>query len=129
MALHWHGYSWSGGSVPDSQRRPEPDVGFRSNDYPPLVTGHWLLKPKRLVQGTWTDPDSAVLWLREQYEAAPEPNGPELETRLWHAADGLPRGNDATWAYWLPSGRFVHLTVVSCPRRVETGLRCPTGAA
>ena len=129
MALHWHGYAWIGnGGIPDAQRRPEPDIGFRGNDCPPLVTGHWLLKPERLIRGTWDDAGEALAWLREQYAASPETGGPSFETRLWHATDGLPRGNDVTWAYWLSGGRdgrFAHFSVVSCPRRLEPHIRCP----
>ena len=128
MDQHWHGYAWTGHGqdiVRDAARRPGPDSGFLSNALPPLVTAHWLLKPRNQIKGTWTDPADAVAWLLARYEETPEPGGPSLELRTELARDALPRGNDVTWAYWLGGGRFVHYSVLSCPRRTEPDVRCP----
>jgi hypothetical protein len=126
---HWHGFVWTGNGaeLKDSQRRPQPDVGYLSSDVPPLVTGHWLLKPPRQIRGTWADPTDAVSWLREEYGAQPPPGGPDLLGMVANAEDTLSRGNDVTWAYWQAGTRFVHLTVVSCPNRFHPAIRCPNG--
>ncbi|MFF9265864.1 hypothetical protein [Streptomyces longwoodensis] len=140
--VHWHGYEWTGHArsyFQDSARRPG-SVGFAQNGIPPLMTGHWLLRPCP-ARSTWTEPDAALGWLTTRYQAHPPfqrlDGGrayPELDWKLTVAADALRGGVDVTWCYWTSpqAGLLASFSVVCCPNRHHPDLACPnasTGAA
>ncbi|MEW2392918.1 hypothetical protein AB0933_31605 [Streptomyces venezuelae] len=86
--MHHHGYVWTGpkqryddealrrpppphpppdGSRPDLVlRHREVKAEFPTVDLPPLETAYWLIKPEKLVRGTWEEPKEAADWLGER---------------------------------------------------------------
>ncbi|MFF2039320.1 hypothetical protein ACFVVX_02730 [Kitasatospora sp. NPDC058170] len=97
-----------------------------------MMVHHWLLKPGRMVQGTWASAVEAVGWLAGEWRRldAPPPLAAALSEadRCRSAQEQLEQGDDAVWAGWLPGGRFVSLAAVCCPHRGLHGpaLPCPS---
>jgi hypothetical protein len=135
--MHWHAYAWTGFGPEredDSVRRPsdEPvaNAAFAASPVPPHRTCDWLLKPASLIKQTFHDPDLAVRWLGDQWDAfAPALLHPydHKAGRLAGAAQALRAGVDVQWGDWLRGERFVSVGVICCPNRDAPQYRCPVG--
>ncbi|MFK4066201.1 hypothetical protein [Streptomyces sp. NPDC029674] len=154
--MHHHGYLWTGpkqrfddealrrpppphvppeGSRPELvQRHREVKAEFRLVDLPPLETAYWLLKPEKLIRGTWEEPKEAAEWLGERLvEYAPR-FGSEADrdhTRLavivGSAAERLGWGGDVSHGCYLERPAFLSLALVCCsPNRAAPQLVCPS---
>lgn len=133
---HWHGYAWTGSTSAyhrESDRRPGTPA-FILSTLPPMMTGHWLMRPAATRrQYTWTDPKQALDWLTRGYQEYPpltRTDGGQayvpLTSKLETASDLIPRGVDVTWCYWTTRvGYLASLSVVSCPNRHHPEIRCP----
>lgn len=156
--MHHHGYLWVGEKArfdTESLRRPAtspaeptptspPDVleryrravaEFPVTDLPPIETALWLMKPSRLIRGTWEEPEDAADWLgRQLAEYAPRfASGQDADTgrlavSVAAAVDRLGWGGDVSFGYYLRRPHFLCLSVVSCsPNRAAPALGCPAG--
>lgn len=135
--MHFHAYLYRGPGEAikpfDDARRPGT-VEFQTAVVPPEATSAWLVKPVRMVKGTWDDPAEAVVWLSQHYidiadlrmHLDRQREAPSPETMAANALDTLTRGNDVVWVWWLRGGGFIDLAVVCCPNRDGDG-RCPLG--
>ncbi|MBF6053519.1 hypothetical protein AF335_03965 [Streptomyces eurocidicus] len=155
--MHFHGYLWVGDKADfdkESVRRPPspveptttspPDVvdryrravaEWRVTDVPPLETAYWLVKPARLIRGTWEHPKPAAEWLGERLaEYAPrfasvqDRDTTRLAEKVSGSAGTLGRGGDVSLGYYLARPLFLSLAVVTCsPNRAAPGRECPAG--
>ncbi|MEV0266817.1 hypothetical protein AB0I49_36485 [Streptomyces sp. NPDC050617] len=153
--MHCHGYLWVGEKATfdkEGIRRPpaaeEPtatspsDVAqryreaaaeWRTCDVPPIQVAHWLMKPSRLVRGTWEEPKEAAEWLgRQLVEFAPRFSSEEdrdstrLTGRVAFAAETLAWGGDISHGHYLRRPQFLSLALVTCsPNRAAPQLNCP----
>lgn len=153
--MHHHGYLWIGpkqrfddealrrpppphpppdGSRPELvQRYREVRAEFPLVDLPPLETAYWLIKPEKLIRGTWEEPKEAAAWLGERLaEYAPHFDGEadRGRTRLVvladSAAERLGWGGDVSHGHYLERPSFLSLALVSCsPNRSMPELTCP----
>ncbi|MEU8582341.1 hypothetical protein [Streptomyces abikoensis] len=153
--MHFHGYLWVGDKAvfdKESARRPPshveptatspPDVvdryreavaEWRVTAVPPLETKYWLVKPGKLIRGTWADPGEAIRWLGERLaEYAPRFASPadrdsaHLAETVAYAAETLGWGGDVSLGYYLGRPSFLSLSVVTCsPNRAGPDLDCP----
>ncbi|MFI6639172.1 hypothetical protein [Streptomyces sp. NPDC050504] len=153
--MHHHGYLWTGSRQrfdDEALRRPPnpdppPDGGkpelvqryrevkaeFPVVDLPPLETAYWLVKPEKLVRGTWQEPKEAAAWLGERLaEHAPrfasgsDRDGTQLALLVDSAAERLGRGGDVSHGFYLERPSFLSLALVCCsPNRAVPGLACP----
>ncbi|GAB3970058.1 hypothetical protein GCM10029978_042640 [Actinoallomurus acanthiterrae] len=133
--MHYHAYLYRGPGEaikPFDDARRAGTAEFQTATVPPEATSAWLVRPARLIKGTWDDPVRAVAWLQAQYNDIADSRmhldqqraAPTLETMAANALDALTRGNDVVWAWWLRGGNFIDLTVACCPNR-DGGARCP----
>ncbi|MFE9457381.1 hypothetical protein [Streptomyces californicus] len=153
--MHHHGYLWSGPKKrfddealrrpphPDPppadgrpelfQRHREVRAEFPVVDLPPLETAYWLVKPRKLVRGTWEEPKEAAEWLGEQlteyaprFDSGTDREGARLPLLVNAAAERLGRGGDVSHGFYLERPAFLSLALVCCsPNRAEPGLECP----
>ncbi len=153
--MHYHGYLWTGAKQrfdEEALRRPPhpvpPPVGGRPElvqrhrevtaefpvvELPPLETAYWLVKPGRLVRGSWEEPGAAAVWLGERFtEYAPrfgsgsDRDGGRLAALVESAARRLGRGGDVTHGFYLERPAFLSLALVCCsPNRAVPELECP----
>ncbi|MGW6458976.1 hypothetical protein ACWF94_24170 [Streptomyces sp. NPDC055078] len=152
--MHHHGYLWTGPkqrfddealrrpprSVPppgDSrpelvQRYKEVKAEFPVVDLPPLETAYWLIKPRKLVRGTWEEPKEASDWLGERLaEHAPRfgsdtyRDATHLAVLVDSATERLGWGGDVSHGFYLEHPSFLSLALVCCPNRAAPGLDCP----
>ncbi|WP_075733746.1 hypothetical protein [Streptomyces acidiscabies] len=115
------------------QRYREIAAEFPTSDLPPIETAHWLLKPRSLVQGTWTDPEDAASWLAGQLaEYAPRFGTDRHSTPAQRNAlvDStlvrLRAGNDISLGFYLERPAYLHLALVNCsPNSSRPELPCP----
>lgn len=153
--MHFHGYLWAGDKAvfdKESIRRPpspvEP-VGSSAPDLveryrqavaewqvtgvPPLETAYWLVKPAKLIRGTWGHPKEAAEWLGERLaEYAPHfalPIGPErIADKVAYAAKTLGWGGDVSLGSYLRRPKFLSLALVTCsPNHAAPEQLCPAG--
>ncbi|MFD5000972.1 hypothetical protein [Streptomyces buecherae] len=155
--MHHHGYLWTGAKQrfdEEALRRPPhpdppPAVGrpelaqrykdvraeFPVVDLPPLETAYWLIKPGRLVRGTWSEPGEAARWLGARLvEYAPRfmSGADRASTRLAalvdSAAEGLGGGADVSLGFYLERPAYLSLALVCCsPNRAQPDRACPLG--
>ncbi|MFI5728158.1 hypothetical protein [Streptomyces cyaneofuscatus] len=154
--MHHHGYLWAGpkqrfddealrrpprpdappdGSRPELvQRHREVAAEFPVVDLPPLETAYWLVKPGRLVRGTWEKPEDAAAWLgRRLAESAPrfasvsDRDTTRLVTLVHSATERLIRGVDLSLGFYLERPTFLSVALVHCPNRALPELACPLG--
>ncbi|GLF97260.1 hypothetical protein [Streptomyces yaizuensis] len=160
--MHYHGYLWTGdkkrfdkeghrrppGAPPPppagdddtdglrlNQRYKEAFAEFRTGDLPLMETALWLMKPGRLVRGTWREPKDAAAWLGEQLtEYAPrflsesERDSTWLTTLVNTGAERLSRGGDVSHGFYLERPSFLSVALVTCsPNRVAPDTPCPVG--
>ncbi|MFE7621684.1 hypothetical protein [Streptomyces sp. NPDC057496] len=153
--MHYHGYLWTGakqrfddealrrpphpdtppaGSKPELvQRYREVTAEFPVADLPPLETAYWLIKPRKLVHGTWEQPEKAAQWFMERLtEYAPrfvsesDRDGTRLATLANSASGRLGRGGDVSQGFYLERPSFLSLALVCCSsNRAMPGLGCP----
>ncbi|MBT2383135.1 hypothetical protein [Streptomyces sp. ISL-11] len=153
--MHWHGYLWIGDKAvfdKESVRRPPsavepvgssaPDVvaryreavaEWRVTQVPPLETAYWLVRPARLVQGTWEDPVGAARWLAERlaqyaprFAAERERDVHRLARKAERAAETFQRGGDVSCGHYLTRPEFLSVAVVTCsPNRAAPQHPCP----
>ncbi|WAL95918.1 hypothetical protein [Streptomyces sp. Je 1-369] len=155
--MHHHGYLWAGpkqryddealrrpppphqppdGSRPDLVlRHREVKAAFPIVDLPPLETAYWLIKPEKLIRGTWDESKEAADWLGKrlvEYAARFDSEGGRdrgrLDLLVESAADRLGRGGDVSHGCYLERPTFLSLALVCCsPNRALPALRCPVG--
>ncbi|MGY0061120.1 hypothetical protein ACWY4P_32025 [Streptomyces sp. LZ34] len=155
--MHHHGYLWTGPKqrfdeealrrpphpdAPPSDGRPELIQRYREVkaefpvvDLPPLETAYWLIKPGKLVRGTWQEPKEAAEWLGERLaEYAPrfaseaDRGSTRLAILLNSAAERLGWGGDVSQGFYLERPSFLSLALVCCsPNRAMPELTCPLG--
>ncbi|MEU5077852.1 MULTISPECIES: hypothetical protein [Streptomyces] len=153
--MHHHAYLWTG---PKSRfdeeafrRPPHPEpppptgspeliqryrlatVEFPSSDLPPLETAYWLVKPRAIVKGTWSEPSAAAAWLGDRLTeyaprfAAEAHRAPgRLAALLASAAERLTAGGDISLGFYLEQPAFLSLALVTCaPNRALPEVPCP----
>ncbi|MEV8015072.1 hypothetical protein AB0O76_01670 [Streptomyces sp. NPDC086554] len=152
--MHHHGYAWLGERKQFDQealrRPPHPDpppvegnaellnryrevqAEFPVVDLPPMGTAFWLIKPSKLVRGTWGRPKQAAEWLGERLaEHAPRFASPQdrdttkLAVLVASAVERLSWGGDVSLGYYVGQTQFLSLAIVACPNRAERELPCP----
>ncbi|OKI09587.1 hypothetical protein A6A06_02635 [Streptomyces sp. CB02923] len=159
--MHYHGYLWTGSKKRFDEealrRPPQPDpppapagdddtagkrlveryrevrTEFPVVDLPPLETAYWLVKPGRLVRGTWDEPKEAAQWLGEQLAAYAPRFASETDrdtTRLAilvsSATERLERGGDVSHGFYLERPSFLSLALVCCsPNQAGPEPECP----
>ncbi|MGA5129390.1 hypothetical protein ACPCTO_06230 [Streptomyces olivoreticuli] len=123
--MHFHGYLWAGDKAAfdkEGARRPESPA-FALSETPPMQTAHWLLKPARIVRGTWADPREASTWLGERLSAALGARFPDTVTAV---AERLAGGGDVSYGHYLARPSFLSIAVVTCtPNSACPDLGCP----
>ncbi|MCQ8770076.1 hypothetical protein [Streptomyces telluris] len=153
--MHVHGYLWTGEKTTfdkESVRRPTPSSAptatspdevqqryreavaeWRTAGVPPIETAYWLLKPARLIRGTWEEPEDAADWLGRQFaEHAPrfvsehDRDTTRPVALVGSAAERLARGGDVSLGFYLRGALFLSVALVGCsPNRTEPELSCP----
>ncbi len=107
---------------------------FRTGDLPPMETALWLMKPGRLVRGTWEEPKEAAEWLGQRLaEYAPrfasesDRDSTRLALLVHCAAERLGWGGDVSHGFYLERPAFLSVALVTCsPNRAAPDLACPT---
>ncbi|MFJ4712248.1 hypothetical protein [Streptomyces sp. NPDC088785] len=155
--MHHHGYLWTGYKMrfdeealrrpphpdpPPADGRPEPAQRHREAkaefpvvDLPPLETAYWLVKPRKLVRGTWEEPKEAAEWLGERltvyaarFDSEADRDSGRLAILIDSAAERLGWGGDLSHGFYLERPSFLSLALVSCsPNRAMPDLGCPLG--
>ncbi|MFG2179532.1 hypothetical protein ACGFLS_12555 [Streptomyces abikoensis] len=155
--MHVHGYLWTGEKAvfdKESVRRPPPSIApaptspdevrqryreavtaWRTTDVPPIETALWLLKPAKLVQGTWDEPKEAAEWLGKRLaEYAPrfasrhDQDATRLTALVLSTADRLAQGGDVSLGFYLRGALFLSTALVTCSRnRARPEPSCPLG--
>ncbi|MGW1222223.1 hypothetical protein ACWD6O_31465 [Streptomyces californicus] len=159
--MHHHGYLWTGSKqrfdeealrrppTPDPSPAPAGDddtagkrlaeryrevkAEFPIVDLPPLETAHWLIKPRKLVRGTWEEPKEAAEWFGERLaEYAPrfasesDRDSTRLALLVNAAAERLGRGGNVSHGFYLERPSFLSVALVCCsPNRAVPDLSCP----
>lgn len=106
---------------------------FPVADLPPLETAYWLIKPEKLIRGTWEEPKKAAEWLGErlvEYTARFASESDRDSTRLAllvnSAVERLGRGGDVSHGFYLERPSFLSVALVCCsPNRAMPDLACP----
>ncbi|MBW1602719.1 hypothetical protein JJV70_11480 [Streptomyces sp. JJ66] len=115
------------------ERRRRAVAEFSGSDVPPAETALWLLKPARLVRGTWPSSEQAVVWLGERlrehaprFFSASERDPVRLKQHASVARERLDWGGDVVVAVYLRQPLFLSVSVVTCsPNRAAPHLPCP----
>ncbi|MFC5724015.1 hypothetical protein ACFP1Z_27995 [Streptomyces gamaensis] len=153
--MHVHGYLWTGEKAAfdkESIRRPPPSLAptvtspdevqqryreavadWRTTDVPPIETALWLLKPPKMVQGTWGEPKEAAQWLGDRLtEYAPrfasghDQDTTRLAVLTASAAERLAQGGDVSLGFYLRGTLFLSVALVTCsPNCPDPELSCP----
>ncbi len=153
--MHCHGYLWVGEkatfdkegirrppaaeeptatSAPDVVRRyREAAEQWRTCEVPPIQVAHWLMKPPRLIRGTWEEPEEAAEWLGRRlgehaprFSSARDRDSTRLAERVAFAAETLKGGGDIAQGHYLGRPQFLSLALVTCsPNRAGPRLGCP----
>ncbi|MEU5525300.1 hypothetical protein ABZ759_32990 [Streptomyces sp. NPDC047860] len=153
--MHHHAYLWAGPKTrfdDEALRRPPhpdpPPAGsrpelieryrlvaaeFRTSDLPPLEAAYWLIKPRSVVRGTWTEAKDAAAWLGERlaeyaprFAAEHDRDTARLARLVDSAAERLHAGGDVSYGHYLERPSYLFLAVVTCfPNRTTPELACP----
>lgn len=153
--MHHHGYLWTGSKQrfddealrrpphPDPppadgkpeliQRHREVKAEFPVVDLPPLETSYWLIKPRKLIRGTWEEPKEAAEWLGQRLtEYAPrfasetDRDSTRLALLVNSAAEQLGWGGDVSHGFYLERPSYLSLALVCCsPNRAMPEPDCP----
>ncbi|MGW6373128.1 hypothetical protein ACWFRQ_31550 [Streptomyces niveus] len=152
--MHHHGYLWVGEKArfdTESLRRPAASLAeptptsppevleryrqavaeFPVTDVPPIETALWLMKPPKLIRGTWQEPNDAADWLSLQLTRyaprfASDQDTARVALHTASAVDRLGRGGDVSLGYYLRRPHFLSLAVVTCsPNRATPDAGCP----
>ncbi|MFJ1721063.1 MULTISPECIES: hypothetical protein [unclassified Streptomyces] len=153
--MHHHGYLWTGSKQrfddealrrpphpdpPPADGKPEPiqrhrevKAEFPVVDLPPLETAYWLIKPTRLIRGTWEEPKEAAKWLGERlteyaprFTSEPHRDSTRLALLVNSSAERLGWGGDVSHGFYLEQPSFLSLALVCCsPNRALPELDCP----
>ncbi|WP_329067592.1 hypothetical protein [Streptomyces sp. NBC_01429] len=153
--MHHHGYLWTGPKQrfdeealrrpphPDPppadgkpelvQRHREVKAEFPVVDLPPLETAYWLVKPRKLVRGTWRDPGAAAVWLAERlaehaprFDSGAQRDTAHLALLVGSAAERLEQGGDVSLGFYLERPSYLSLALVTCsPNRAAPELARP----
>ncbi|MFE4663875.1 hypothetical protein ACFRI7_09835 [Streptomyces sp. NPDC056716] len=153
--MHHHGYLWTGPKrrfddealrrpahslPPPGDGRPELVQRYREVraefpvvDLPPLETAYWLVKPRKLVRGTWAEPKEAAQWLGERltayaprFDSEADRDSTRLAVLVRSAAERLARGGDVSLGFYLERPSYLHLSLICCsPHRGMPQLECP----
>ncbi|MEV8015085.1 hypothetical protein AB0O76_01735 [Streptomyces sp. NPDC086554] len=153
--MHHHGYLWigskerfddealrrpphpdpppAGSSLEIIQRHREVMAEFPVVDLPPLETAYWLIKPRRLIRGTWEHPKRSAEWLGERLvEYAPrfaadrDRDTTRLSILVDSAAATLGWGGDVSQGFYLERPTFLSVALVTCsPNRAMPEFSCP----
>ncbi|MFI1017625.1 hypothetical protein [Streptomyces sp. NPDC020965] len=153
--MHHHGYLWTGSKQrfddealrrpvhPDPppadgkpeliQRYKEVKAEFPVVDLPPIETSYWLIKPGKLVHGTWEEPKEAAEWLGERladyaprFASGSDRDRTRLVILVNSAAEILGRGGDVAHGWYLERPSYLSLALVCCsPNRAVPELDCP----
>ncbi|MFF8440472.1 hypothetical protein ACF07U_06270 [Streptomyces californicus] len=154
--MHHHGHLWTGskqrfdeealrrpphldppptdGKPELIQRHREVKAEFPIVDLPPLETAYWLIKPRKLVRGTWEEPKEAAEWIGERLaEYAPrfasesDRDSTRLALLVNAAAERLGQGGNVSHGFYLERPSFLSVALVCCsPNRAVPDLPCPT---
>jgi hypothetical protein len=154
---HLHGYLWVGPKErfdqealrrpphpdpppPDSkpeliQRYREVAADFPTSDLPPLETAYWLIKPRRLIRGTWEEAKEAAAWLGERlaeyahrFASVHDRDTARLSRIVDSVVEQLEGGSDVSLGFYLDGTAYLHLALVTCsPNRSLPELACPSG--
>ncbi|MGA5133061.1 hypothetical protein ACPCTO_24970 [Streptomyces olivoreticuli] len=119
----------------EPQRYREAVAEWKTTDVPPIETAYWLMKPSRLIKGTWDEPKEAAEWLGERLtEHAPrfasdhDQDTTRLAVLVASAAERLALGGDASLGFYLRGTLFLSVALVTCsPNRAAPELSCPLG--
>ncbi|MGW0533602.1 hypothetical protein [Streptomyces sp. NPDC003032] len=156
--MHHHGYLWIGpkqrfdedalrrpppphpppeGSRPElAQRHREVKAEFPVVDLPPMETAYWLIKPEKLIRGTWEEPKEAADWLGERlaeyaprFDSMPYRDPARLAMLVGSAAGRLGWGGDVAHGCYLERPSLLFVALVCCsPNRSRPELACPARA-
>ncbi len=118
------------------QRHREVTEAFAVVDLPPLETAYWLIKPEKLIRGTWEEPKEAADWLEKRlaeyaprFDSVAGRDRERLATLVGCAAERLSHGEDVSHGCYLERPSFLSLALVCCsPNRSLPELPCPTPA-
>lgn len=154
-SLHYHGYLWIGskhrfddealrrpphpgpppahGKSELVQRYKEVATEFPVVDLPPLETAHWLIKPSKLVRGTWKRPEEAAGWFGQRlaefesrFAFAPDRESARMTEMTKSAYERIGWGGDVSHGYYLERPLFLSLALVCCSsNRTLPTLDCP----
>ncbi|OII61231.1 hypothetical protein BJP40_06810 [Streptomyces sp. CC53] len=137
MAVHHHGYVWVGSGSEygnDSQRRPL-GTGFGSTSVAPIEPANWLLKPRKMIKGTFKDTGPALEWysatVRQHLDRFDEKHIKEpgvLDSRLAAAREALEMERDVVGGWWGNGGStFYAIHLIACPNFWRPEHPCPEG--
>jgi hypothetical protein len=130
--VHYHAYSWTGGT--DEYRRYLPEghidhAGFRASPAVPLKICWWLRKPAAMIAASFTEPADAADWAVEQYRRiADDITVPNLWTEEQHgpAIAHLAAGRDLAWSWHLTGPRRAFACIAVCsPNHWDPEAGCP----
>ncbi|GAA0389151.1 hypothetical protein [Streptomyces luteireticuli] len=152
--MHAHGYLWTGEKTTfdkESIRRPPPPLAptttspdevqqryreavaeWKTTDVPPIETALWLLKPPRLIRGTWEEPKEAADWLGQQltehasrFASDHDRDTTRMDVLVASAAERLALGGDISLGFYLRGTLFLSVALVTCsPNRANPELPC-----
>ncbi|MEV5607032.1 hypothetical protein [Streptomyces sp. NPDC052225] len=119
---HWHAYTYGGSTYTDGQIRR----GAVPASYPPIEIKDWLTRPRDHIEGTFTEVEEAMSWLKIQLDLAPPVDAKSfpVDDRLDRARATLRQtaGNDVVFGYYTGSRMYVSRALIACPR---PGMSCP----
>jgi hypothetical protein len=116
--LHWHGYTWRGPGRDFADDRLRHDA---ASEVTPSIVRDWLKKNPRLIRATFTTPEQAAEWLREQWEPVvrdalyPVPDWMKGDSRYQCAIHEMAAGGDISWGLWVKGQSMVSMSVVGTP--------------
>ncbi len=110
---------------------------FPTVHLPPLETAYWLIKPGKLICGTWEEPKEGAAWLGERlaehasrFASDSDSDSTRLAELVNSAANRLDRGEDVSHGFYLERPAFLSLALVCCsPNRAMPELRCPCSSS
>ncbi|GAA2912147.1 hypothetical protein GCM10020221_04780 [Streptomyces thioluteus] len=90
----------------------------------------WLLKPPKLIRGTWEEPKEAAEWLADRLTEHAPRFASDHERDAVRLADSaaarLAEGGDVSLGFYLRGTLFLSVALVTCsPNRTKPELSCP----